>query len=57
MPAPLANLIEAGGPDQVDQNTDRLCAFPSTDPGAGWVALGMRHTGWRTWQVLWARTA
>lgn len=57
MPAALANLIEAGGQDQVDQNTDRLCAFPSTDPGAGWVALGMRHTGWRTWQVLWARTA
>lgn len=57
MPAPLANLIEEGGPDQVSQDTDRLCAFPSTDPAGSWVALGMRHTGWRTWQVLWARTA
>lgn len=57
MPAPLANLIDEGGPDQVNQNTDRLCAFPSTDPGAQWVALGMQRTGWRTWQVLWAKSA
>lgn len=57
MPTPLANLIDPGGPDQVNQATERLCAFPSTDPGAAWVALGMQRTGWRTWQVLWARSA
>lgn len=57
MPAPLANLIDGGGPDQVNQDTDRLCAFPSTDPGAQWVALGMQSTGWRSWRVLWAQSA
>ena len=41
----------------LSQGTERLCAFPSTDPGASWVALGMEKTGWRTWQVLWARSA
>jgi tRNA A-37 threonylcarbamoyl transferase component Bud32 len=57
MPAPLAALIDPGGPGQVSQGTERLCAFPSTGPGASWVALGMEKTGWRTWQVLWARSA
>jgi serine/threonine-protein kinase len=57
MPAPLATLITQGGPGQVSQATERLCAFPSTDPGASWVALGMEKTGWRTWQVMWARSA
>jgi serine/threonine-protein kinase len=57
MPAPLAALITQGGSGQVSQGTERLCAFPSTDPGASWVALGMEKTGWRTWQVLWARSA
>jgi pimeloyl-ACP methyl ester carboxylesterase len=57
MPTPLANLIDQGGSGQVNQDTERLCAFPSTDPGADWVALGMHRTGWRTWQVLWAQSA
>jgi hypothetical protein len=57
MPAPLANLIDQGGPDLVSPETERLCAFPSTDPGAGWIALGMQRTRWRTWQVLWAQSA
>jgi hypothetical protein len=57
MPSPLANLIDQGGSGQVNQDTERLCAFPSTDPGADWVALGMHRTGWRTWQVLWAQRA
>jgi pimeloyl-ACP methyl ester carboxylesterase len=57
MPTPLANLLDQGGPDQVSPETERLCAFPSTDPGAGWIALGMQRTGWRTWQVLWAHSA
>jgi pimeloyl-ACP methyl ester carboxylesterase len=57
MPAPLAALVAAGGPEEVSPIPERLCAFPSTDPGASWVALGMRHTGFRTWQVLWADTA
>jgi pimeloyl-ACP methyl ester carboxylesterase len=57
MPAPLAALIEAGGSQQVNQNTQRLCALPSTDPGANWVALGLQHTGFRTWQILWSQSA
>jgi hypothetical protein len=57
MPTPLANLIDQGGPDQVSPEAERLCAFPSTDPGASWIALGMQRTGWRTWQVLWAQSA
>lgn len=57
MPAPLQALIDAGGPAQVNPDTERLCALPSTDPGANWVALGMRHTGFRTWQILWSKTA
>jgi pimeloyl-ACP methyl ester carboxylesterase len=57
MPAPLAALIDSGGPAQVNPGTDRLCALPSTDPGANWIALGMRHTGFRTWQILWSDTA
>jgi len=57
MPAPLQALITAGGPAQVNENTERLCALPSNDPGAHWIALGMRHTGFRTWQILWSHTA
>lgn len=57
MPAPLAALIDSGGPSEVNPDTDRLCALPSSDPGANWVALGMRHTGFRTWKVLWSRAA
>lgn len=57
MPTALANLIDQGGSDQVNPETERLCAFPSTDPGADWIALGMEHTGWRTWRVLWAQSA
>ena len=57
IPAPLAALIDAGGPAQVNPDTDRLCALASTDPGATWVALGMRRTGFRTWQILWSETA
>ena len=56
LPAPLASLVTSGGPDQVSQDTDRLCAFPSTDPGASWVALGLQQTGWRSWRVLWAQS-
>ena len=40
MPAPLANLIDEGGPDQVNQNTDRLCAFPSDRSGRGLGRIG-----------------
>src|SRR5215475_5138589 len=57
MPASLQALVDAGGPAQVNPNTERLCALPSTDPAASWVALGMRHTGFRTWQILWSQTA
>ena len=57
MPAPLGSLIDPGAATEVNNDTERLCAFPSTDPGAGWVALGMVRTGWRTWQVLWAKSA
>jgi len=57
MPAPLAALIDPGGPAEVNPDTNRLCALPSSDPGANWVALGMRHTGFRTWQILWSQTA
>ena len=57
MPAPLAALIESGGSAEVNPETDRLCALPSSDPGANWVALGMRHTGFRTWEILWSHTA
>jgi hypothetical protein len=56
MPVPLAALIDEGGPKQVKPSPDRLCALASTDPGAMWVALGMRHTGFRTWKVLWSKT-
>ena len=57
IPAPLAALIDSGGPQQVNQNTQRLCALPSADPGASWIALGLYHTGFRTWQILWSRPA
>jgi hypothetical protein len=57
MPAPLAALVDPGGPAEVSPRPDRLCALPSADPGANWVALGMRHTGFRTWQILWSHTA
>lgn len=57
IPAPLAALIDSGGSQQVNQNTQRLCALPSTDPGANWVALGLQRTGFRTWQILWSQSA
>ncbi len=57
MPAPLGALIDPGGPAQVNPSPDRLCAVPSTDPGANWIAFGLRHTGYRTWQILWSDTA
>jgi hypothetical protein len=53
MPAPLAALVDPSS--QVNPDTERICAFSSTDPGASWVALGMQRTGWRTWRVLWAQ--
>jgi hypothetical protein len=49
--------IMAGGSQQVGQDTDRQCAMPSTDPGARWVALGLQHTGFGTWRILWSQPA
>jgi hypothetical protein len=53
MPSSLAALIDSGGQSEVDPDTGRLCAVPTTIAGASWIALGMRHTGYRAWQVLW----
>lgn len=54
MPAPLAALVDSGGPGEISPHPERVCALPSTDPGASWVALGLHHTGFRTWQVVWS---
>lgn len=56
MLASLAALIDAGGPKQVNPETDRLCTLSTGDSGVRWIALGMRHTGFRTWRVLWSKT-
>jgi len=55
MPAPVSALTTEGGPSQVSTDTQRVCALHSSDPGAQWVVLGMRHTGFKKWQVLWLR--
>ena len=55
MPAPLAALIDPGGPKRVSPIPERLCALRSTDPGASWIALGMRRLGFRRWQILWSK--
>jgi hypothetical protein len=50
---PALAALDPGGPKQVN----RMCVLPSTNSGARWIALGMRHTGFRTWQILWSKTA
>jgi hypothetical protein len=57
MPPPLAALIDVGSSTQVQPLPDRVCALASSDPGANWVVLGMRHIGFRQWQVIWMHTA
>ena len=57
MPGPLAAVIDQGELKQISPTPDRLCTLRSTDPGARWIALGMRHTGFRTWQILWSKVA
>lgn len=56
MPAPVSALAE-GGPEQVDPGTDRFCALPTTKPGAQWIVLGLQHTAFGKWRILWIRTA
>jgi WD40 repeat protein len=56
MPAPVTALTAAGGTSQVSPAPDRVCVLPSSNPGAEWIVLGMRHSGFRKWQVLWLRT-
>jgi WD40 repeat protein len=55
MPAPVSALTDPGGPSEVIPAPDRLCALPSSDPGTAWIVLGMQHTGFRKWQVVWLR--
>jgi hypothetical protein len=55
IPAPIAALISQGSSTQVMPEPDRICALASSGPGASWVVLGMRHTGFRRWQIVWIR--
>jgi hypothetical protein len=51
MPQPLVTLMKD------NLGTDRLCALSTANSSARWITLGMRHTGFRAWQIFWVSTA
>ncbi len=54
VPATVAPLLDYGSATAVNPMPDRTCVLPAK-PKWQWVVLGMRHTGFRKWQVAWVR--
>jgi hypothetical protein len=56
LPRTVLDLVNPGlGPHEGDAN--RLCLLSAGGNGANYVVLGMRHTGFRQWQVAWTDIA